>query len=104
MAAGALGQAATAVLLVVVLRRAGGVAGLGPATVAWTAGIGLFVLLVLAYYAAYDMVLPVGNGLFPPLAAALVGLAAVGAMRSGRDQGPRRRDPGPNSPRVSARG
>jgi endonuclease/exonuclease/phosphatase family metal-dependent hydrolase len=92
LAAGVLGQAATAVLVVVVLRRAGGLAGLGPATVAWTAGIGLFVLLVFAYYAAYDMVLPVGNGLFPPLAAALVGLAAVGAMRSGRDQGPRRRD------------
>jgi endonuclease/exonuclease/phosphatase family metal-dependent hydrolase len=92
LAAGVLGQAATAVLVVVVLRRSGGVAGLGPTTVAWTAGIGLFVLLVFAYYATYDVVLPVGNGLFPPLAAALVGLAAAGSMRLGRDQGPPARD------------
>jgi endonuclease/exonuclease/phosphatase family metal-dependent hydrolase len=87
LAAGVLGQAATAVLLVVVVRRSGGAAGLGPTVVAWTAGMGLFVLLVFAYYAAYDMVLPAGNGLLPVLAAVLVGLAAAGAMRFGRDQG-----------------
>jgi endonuclease/exonuclease/phosphatase family metal-dependent hydrolase len=91
LAAGVLGQAATAVLLVVVVRRSGGAAGLGPTVVAWTAGMGLFLLLVFAYYAAYDMVLPAGNGLLPVLAAVLVGLAAAGAMRFGRDQGGRGR-------------
>jgi endonuclease/exonuclease/phosphatase family metal-dependent hydrolase len=91
-AAGVLGQAATAVLLVVIVRRSGGVAGLGPTAAAWTAGLGLFMLLVFAYYAAYDLVLPVGNGPLPALAAVLVGLAAAGAMRFGRDQGDRRPD------------
>jgi endonuclease/exonuclease/phosphatase family metal-dependent hydrolase len=92
LAAGVLGQAATAVLLVVVVRRSGGAAGLGPTVAAWTAGMGLFVLLVFAYYAAYDMVLPAGNGLLPVLAAVLVGLAAAGAMRFGRDHGRQGRD------------
>ena len=71
VAAGLLGQAATAVLLVVIVRRAtepagetpGRPAGLGAVAAAWTAGMGLFVLLVFAYYAAYDVVLPAGNGL-----------------------------------------
>jgi endonuclease/exonuclease/phosphatase family metal-dependent hydrolase len=92
--AGILGQAAAAVLLVVIVRRSVGAAGLSSVSAAWTAGMGLFVLLVLAYYAAYDVVLPVGNGPLPALAAVLVGLAAAGAMRSGRDRGPRR-DPLP---------
>ena len=92
LAAGVLGQAATAVLLVVVVRRSGGAAGLGPTVAVWTAGMGLFVLLVFAYYAAYDMVLPAGNGLLPVLAAVMVGLAAAGAMRFGRDQGRQGRD------------
>ena len=92
-AAGILGQVAAAVLLVVIVRRSGA-AGLGPVSAAWTAGMGLFVLLVFGYYAAYDVVLPVDNGPLPALAAVLVGLAAAGAMRSGRDQGPRR-DPLP---------
>jgi endonuclease/exonuclease/phosphatase family metal-dependent hydrolase len=96
VAAGVLGQAASAVLLVVIVRRAtalpgeaprGRPAGLGAIVAAWTAGMGLFVLLVFAYYAAYDLVLPVGNGMLPALAAALVGLAAVLAMLAGPDQG-----------------
>jgi endonuclease/exonuclease/phosphatase family metal-dependent hydrolase len=99
-AAGVLGQAAGAVLLVVIVRRAGAAAALGPTVAAWTAGMGLFELLVLAYYAAYvlayyaayDLVLPVGNGPLPALAAVLVGLAAAGAMRFGRDPGAQRRD------------
>jgi endonuclease/exonuclease/phosphatase family metal-dependent hydrolase len=36
---------------------------------------------VFAYYAAYDVVLPAGNGWLPALAAVLLGLAAVGSMR-----------------------
>jgi hypothetical protein len=102
-AASVLGQAATAVLLVAIVRRAteppggappGSGAGLGALVAAWTAGMGLFVLLVLAYYAVYDVVLPVGNGPVPALAAALVGLAAVLAMggSAGRERlgaGPR---------------
>ncbi|HEY6707078.1 MAG TPA: endonuclease/exonuclease/phosphatase family protein, partial [Actinomycetota bacterium] len=91
LAAGVLGQAATAVLLVVVVRRSGG-AGLGPTVAVWTAGMGLFVRLVFAYYAAYDMVLPAGNGLLAVLAAVLVGLAAAGATWFGRDQGRQGRD------------
>jgi endonuclease/exonuclease/phosphatase family metal-dependent hydrolase len=92
-AAGVLGQAATAVLLVIIVRRAtepapGRAAGLGAVAAAWAAGMGLFVLLVFAYYAAYDVVLPAGNGPLPALAAALAGLAAVLAMGGGglRDQ------------------
>jgi endonuclease/exonuclease/phosphatase family metal-dependent hydrolase len=91
-AAGILGQAAAAVLLVVLVRRSGAAGRLGPASAAWTAGMGLFTLLVFAYYAAYNIVLPVGNETFLALAAALVALAAAGAMRSGRDQGQGRRD------------
>ena len=67
-------------------------ASAGPTVAVWTAGMGLFVLLVFAYYAAYDMVLPAGNGLLLVLAAVLVGLAAAGAMRFGRDQGRQGRD------------
>jgi endonuclease/exonuclease/phosphatase family metal-dependent hydrolase len=44
------------------------------------------VLLVLVYYAAYDAVLPAGNGYLPALAATLLGLAAALAMR-GRPRG-----------------
>jgi endonuclease/exonuclease/phosphatase family metal-dependent hydrolase len=112
-AAGILGQVAAAVLLVAIVRRAttpageeggraegdgtgragGGVARVG---VPWAAGMGLFVLLVFGYYAAYDVVLPVGNWLLPPLAAGLLGLAAVLAV-TGRPAGPkaagRGRDP-----------
>jgi hypothetical protein len=85
-------QAATAVLLMAIVRRAtgpgkGGTAGLGALTAAWTAGMGLFVLLAFAYHAAYDLVLPLGNGPLPAVAAVLVGLAAAGAVRGGRDQG-----------------
>jgi endonuclease/exonuclease/phosphatase family metal-dependent hydrolase len=92
-AAGILGQAAAAVLLVVIVRlatepegegrgRPGG--GIGRVAAGWTTGMALFVLLVFAYYAAYDVVLPVGNGLFPVLAAVLLGLAAAAAMAGGR--------------------
>jgi endonuclease/exonuclease/phosphatase family metal-dependent hydrolase len=90
-ATGILGQAAAAVLLVHIVRRSGA-AGLGPTAAAWTAGMGLFMLLVFAWYAVYDLVLPVGNEPLPAVAAALVALSAAGAMRFGRDSGPRRRD------------
>jgi endonuclease/exonuclease/phosphatase family metal-dependent hydrolase len=105
-AACVLGQAAAAVLVVAVLRRATepGVEGgrgvddgrgdgrdVGAVAAPWTAGMELFVLLVLVYYAAYDVVLPVGNGFLPALAAALLGLAGVVAMggsdRPGRNRG-----------------
>jgi hypothetical protein len=76
----------------VVIVRQAGAGALGPTAAAWTAGMGLFVLLVLAYYAAYDLVLPVGNAPLPALAGVLVGLAAAGAMRFGRDPGAQRRD------------
>jgi endonuclease/exonuclease/phosphatase family metal-dependent hydrolase len=88
VAATVLGQASAAVLVVAIVRRAtgpaagdrGGAAGLGALAAAWTAGMGLFVLLVFAYYAAYDVVLPGGNGWLPALAAVLLGLAAAGSM------------------------
>ena len=94
VAAVLLGQAATAVLLVVIVRRAtepsgaapGRPAGLGAVAAAWNGGMGLFVLLVFAYYAAYDVVLPGGNGALPALAPALLGLAAVLAMRGPRER------------------
>jgi endonuclease/exonuclease/phosphatase family metal-dependent hydrolase len=89
LAACVLGQAATAVLLVLIVRRAtdpgAGPAGvrLGPLAGAWAGGMGLFVLLVFAYYAAYDVVLPFGNGVLPALAVGLLGVAAAVAMRGG---------------------
>ena len=95
-AAVVLGQAAAAVLVVAIVRRATGpaaaahdqgrAAGLGLLAAAWSAGMGLFVLLVFAYYAAYDVVLPAGNGWLPALAAALLGLAAAGSMLGRRGQ------------------
>jgi endonuclease/exonuclease/phosphatase family metal-dependent hydrolase len=91
VAACVLGQAAVAALLVTIVRRAtglrrDGVAGMGAVAAAWTAGMGLFVLLVLVYYAAYDVVLPGGNGYLPALAATLLGLAAALAMRGDRER------------------
>jgi endonuclease/exonuclease/phosphatase family metal-dependent hydrolase len=91
VAATVLGQASAAVLVVAIVRRATGPAGaaagdrgraggLGALAAAWMAGMGLFVLLVFAYYAAYDVVLPAGNGWLPMLAAVLLGLAAAGSM------------------------
>jgi endonuclease/exonuclease/phosphatase family metal-dependent hydrolase len=91
VAATVLGQASAAVLVVAIVRRVvgpagaaagdrGGAAGPGALAAAWTAGMGLFVLLVFAYYAAYDVVLPAGNGWLPALAAVLLGLAAAGSM------------------------
>ena len=46
---------------------------------AWTAGMGLFILLVFGYYAAYDMVVPADNRVFLWVAAGLLGLAAAAA-------------------------
>jgi endonuclease/exonuclease/phosphatase family metal-dependent hydrolase len=96
VAACVLGQAAAAVLLVAIVRRATepgeeregrpGGAGLGAVAAAWTAGMGLFVVFVLVYYAAYDVVLPGGNGYLPALAATLLGLAAALAMRGRRER------------------
>jgi endonuclease/exonuclease/phosphatase family metal-dependent hydrolase len=96
-AAGVLGQAAAAVLLVVIVRRATepgaegrgrpDAGGIGRVAAGWTTGMALFVLLVFAYYAAYDVVLPVGNGLFPVLAAVLLALAAAAATAGGRPAG-----------------
>ena len=104
-AAGILGQAAAAVLLVVIVRRATepraggrgrpGAGGVGRVAAGWTTGMALFVLLVFAYYAAYDVVLPVGNGLFPVLAAVLLALtAATAGGRPGDPAAGRGRRPG----------
>jgi endonuclease/exonuclease/phosphatase family metal-dependent hydrolase len=101
VAAGFLGQVAAAVLVVVIVRRAtepapgGGPGpddpggsdrrdGLGRVAAAWTAGMGLCILLVFAYYAAYDVVLPVDNRVLLFLAAGLLGLAAAIARWVGR--------------------
>ena len=110
VAAGLLGQAASAVLVVVIVRRAtepgpGGLPdperrnGLGRVVAAWTAGTGLFVLLVFGYYAAYDMVLPVGNRVLLFLAAGLLALAGavarwVGGARTLSPEGGRPRAAG----------
>jgi endonuclease/exonuclease/phosphatase family metal-dependent hydrolase len=98
-AAGILGQASAAVLLVAIVRRAtgpqpggGGGDGVGRVVVGWTGGMALFVLLVFAYYAVYDVVLPGGNRWLLPLAAGLLGLAGVAATARG---GPERRTVGP---------
>ena len=95
VAAGLLGQAAMAVLVVVIVGRAtepgpGGPAdprrrdGLGRVVAAWTAGMGLFVLLVFGYYAAYDMVLPADNRVLLWVAAGLLGPAGAIARWAGR--------------------
>jgi endonuclease/exonuclease/phosphatase family metal-dependent hydrolase len=61
--------------------------------------MGLFMVLVFAYYAAYDRVLPFDNSVVPVLAAALLGLAGLGARWADRhpehrpaDRGLRSRD------------
>jgi endonuclease/exonuclease/phosphatase family metal-dependent hydrolase len=81
--AGILGQAATAVLLVTIARRASGPGlgggGVGWVVGAWNLGMTVFVVLVFAYYAVYDVVLPVGNRWLLPLAAGLLGVAGIGA-------------------------
>src|SRR5215207_4640885 len=96
LAACVLAQAATAVLVVLIVRRAtdpgtGEAVRLGPVAAAWAGGMSLFVLLVFAYYAAYDVVLPFGNRLLPALAALLLAAAAIvargGAGLPGRDPG-----------------
>jgi endonuclease/exonuclease/phosphatase family metal-dependent hydrolase len=79
-----LGQAAAATMLVAGVRRAtpeGPAPGrsLAAVSAAWTLGMLLFLLLVFLYYASYDLRLPFGNGLLPPVAAALVALAGIGA-------------------------
>jgi endonuclease/exonuclease/phosphatase family metal-dependent hydrolase len=106
LAAGVLAQAATAVLVVLIVRRAtdpgtGEAVRLGPVAAAWAGGMSLFVLLVFAYYAAYDVVLPFGNRPLPALAALLLAAAAIVAMGGtglpGRDPGavdPAAVDPG----------
>jgi hypothetical protein len=85
LAACVLAQAATAVLVVLIVRRAtdpgtGEAVRLGPVAAAWAGGMSLFVLLVFAYYAAYDVVLPFGNRLLPALAALLLAAAAIVAI------------------------
>jgi endonuclease/exonuclease/phosphatase family metal-dependent hydrolase len=113
LAACLVGQAAAAVLVVAVTRPpegsgeprrgapvdregSGEPPGLGAVAAAWTAGMLLFVLLLFGYYAAYDVVLPFDNRLVPPLAAALLGLAAAGSRRRARR--PADRPPGPRDP------
>ena len=98
VAAGLLGQVAAAVLMVVIVRRAtepmaaGDPDGLGRLAAAWTAGMGLCILLVFGYYAAYDMVLPGGNRPLLSLAGGLLGLAgAIARWVGGRaEAGPER--------------
>jgi endonuclease/exonuclease/phosphatase family metal-dependent hydrolase len=110
-AACVLGQAALGVLVVLIVRRATGPgrepgrspgAGVGRLAAAWTGGMAVFLLLVFAYYAVYDVVLPVGNGPVPAMAAALVGLAAVLAM--GRPAGRERLGTGLRPATGSLRG
>ena len=109
VAAGLLGQAASAVLVVVIVHRAsepgpGGLPdperrnGLGRVVAAWTAGTGLFVLLVFGYYTAYDMVLPVGNRVLRFLAAGLLALAGRSPGGSGESERSRQRGGGPEPP------
>jgi endonuclease/exonuclease/phosphatase family metal-dependent hydrolase len=97
VAAGLLGQAAAAVLVVVIVQRATepapvalpgpeGRDGLGLVVAAWTAGMGLFILLVFGYYAAYDMVLPGGNRPLLYLAGGLLGLAGATARWVGGER------------------
>jgi endonuclease/exonuclease/phosphatase family metal-dependent hydrolase len=87
VAACLLGQAAAATLLVTIVRRAARAgAGLAAVSVAWTAGMLLFLLLVFLYYASYDVRLPFGNRLLPPAAAVL--LAVAGIVATGRAADP----------------
>jgi len=56
--------------------------GLWRAAVANGIGWLLFVLLAFVYYISYDIRLGIPNEILPPFAAALIGLAALGAARS----------------------
>jgi endonuclease/exonuclease/phosphatase family metal-dependent hydrolase len=89
VAACLLGQAAAATLLVTIVRRAARAgAGLAAVSVAWTAGMLLFLLLVFLYYASYDVRLPFGNRLLLPAAAVLLAVAGVAAARPATGMAP----------------
>ena len=88
VAACLLGQAAAATLLVAILGRAARPGpGLAAVSAAWNLGMLVFVLLVFLYYAAYDVRLPFGNQVLPPVAAGLLALAGIGAARPAPDPG-----------------
>lgn len=82
------GQAGAAVLLVAIFRCAAQAGGRGPARTGGAFGLGvvLFGLLLFLYYAVYDVLLPFDNQALFPVAAGLLGLAAVGARLAGTRQ------------------
>ncbi len=83
-----LADAAMAVLLVQTGRGqtgSGARTGLVRTSTAWSLGTFLFVILSLFYYISYDINLPFENTILPPVAAALLGLAAIGAMLARRE-------------------
>jgi endonuclease/exonuclease/phosphatase family metal-dependent hydrolase len=53
--------------------------GLGPTSFNLNIGMLLFLLLAFAYYISLDIALPLPRTLMPPIAAAIVGLAVLGA-------------------------
>ncbi len=78
------GQVASAGLLVLIFAGLGERAdrpGLWRTSVAFGIGSFLFALLAFAYYIVYDLNVPYSNAMIPPLAAAILGLCAIGAAR-----------------------
>lgn len=80
--AGQVTVAALLALVVMVASDGSARGGMAPTTVAHGVGMVLLVALTFAYYAVYDISLPVPNSVLPPLAGAIVGLAAVAATRT----------------------
>jgi endonuclease/exonuclease/phosphatase family metal-dependent hydrolase len=79
-----VGQVASTGLLVLVFVGLGERAdrsGLWRTSVAFGIGSFLFALLAFAYYIVYDLNIPYNNAMIPPLAAAILGLCAIGASR-----------------------
>ena len=78
-----VGQAAAAVLLVTIVAGQGKSSasqGTTRTTVAHGLGMFLFLGLLFGYYVIYDMDLPFGNGLLPPVAGLLLGICGLASL------------------------
>ncbi len=79
-----VGQIAAAGLLILVMMGLGagnGHAGLSRITIAYGSSAVLLVLLTFLFYAGYDIALPFPNTILPPIAALIIALAGLGAVR-----------------------
>jgi len=85
------GQAGAAALLTLILLAQGSRAdrpGLWRTTIAHGLGMLLFAILTFAYYAVYDLSLPLDNAILLPIAAVVVTLCSLGASIRSQQESP----------------